>query len=226
MPKVQKVPGIPPRAPGGPGWDAGESVVKTALCTFHPNMEAMEVDMPYSDMFKRKMIQKMTGPDSVSATALSKQVDVPQSTLSRWLKTTGIMPPYGFPDNGTNTPQMRAHMNAKRPEDWNPEEKLKAVLEAAALADDQLGAFLRRKGLHETHLQQWRLRMLNGLGKPGGDKKAPRSAVDLKRIRALEKELKRKDKTLAETAALLVLKKKVQEIWGDEDDSTAPRNGK
>ncbi len=59
-----------------------------------------------------------------------------------------------------------------------------------------------------------------------GIKKSPRSAVDLKRIRALEKELKRKDKALAETAALLVLKKKVQEIWGDEDDSTAPRNGK
>jgi transposase len=201
-------------------------VVKTALCTFHLNTAAMEVDVPYSDMFKRKMIQKMTGPDSISATALSKQVDVPQSTLSKWLKTAGIKPPYGFPDNGAKNPQMRAHMNAKRPEDWSPEEKLKAVLEAAALADDQLGAFLRRKGLHETHLQQWRLRMLNGLGKPGGDKKSPRSAVDLKRIRALEKELKRKDKALAETAALLVLKKKVQEIWGDEDDRTAPRNGK
>ncbi len=43
---------------------------------------------------------------------------------------------------------------------------------------------------------------------------------------ALEKELSRKDKALAETAALLVLKKKVQEIWGDEDDPTAGSNGK
>jgi len=41
----------------------------------------------------------------------------------------------------------------------------------------------------------------------------------------LEKELRRKDKALAETAALLVLKKKVREIWGDEDNSTARRNG-
>ena len=48
------------------------------------------------------------------------------------------------------------------------------------------------------------------------DQKAIRS--DAKKIRALEKELQRKDKALAETAALLVLKKKVQEIWGDEDD--------
>lgn len=40
--------------------------------------------MHYSEMFKCKMIQKMTGPDAISATALSKQVEVPQSTLSKW----------------------------------------------------------------------------------------------------------------------------------------------
>ena len=117
-------------------------------------------------------------------------------------------------------------MTPKRPEDWSPEEKLKAVLEAASLSEDQLGTFLRRKGLHETHLQQWRLQMLNGLGKVSVDKKPKRRAADTRRIRSLEKELKRKDKALAETAALLVLKKKVQEIWGDEDDPTAPRSGK
>ena len=51
----------------------------------------------------------------------------------------------------------------KRPQDWNAEEKLAAVLEAAAMPDEELGAFLRRKGLHETHLKQWREQMLNGL---------------------------------------------------------------
>ena len=49
---------------------------------------------------------------------------------------------------------------------------------------------------------------------------------DTKRIRALEKELRRKDKALAEAAALLVLKKKVHEIWGDEEDPIAGSNGK
>lgn len=117
-------------------------------------------------------------------------------------------------------------MPPKRPEDWSPEEKLKAVLEAASLSDEELGAFLRSQGLHETHLQQWRLQMLGGLGKVPATKKPKRSVADTKRIRSLEKELKRKDKALAETAALLVLKKKVQEIWGDEDDNTAPGNGK
>jgi transposase len=180
--------------------------------------------MPYSEMFKRKMIQKLTGPHAISATALSKQVDVSQPTLSKWLRNASIVPGFGFPATTDNI--KRQTMTPKRPEDWNPEEKLKAVLDAAPLSDDQLGAFLRSRGIHETHLQQWRLQMLNGLGKVPADKKPKHRSADTKRIRSLEKELKRKDKALAETAALLVLKKKAQEIWGDEDDNTAPRNGK
>jgi len=46
--------------------------------------------MSYTEMFKRKMVQKLTGPDAISAWALSKQVDVPQPTLSTWLRKAGI----------------------------------------------------------------------------------------------------------------------------------------
>ncbi len=99
-------------------------------------------------------------------------------------------------------------------------------MEAASLDDEQLGAFLRKKGLHKTHLEQWRLQMLDGLQNGFSQKSAKQKKADAKRIRTLEKEINRKDKALAETAALLVLKKKVQEIWGDEDDSTAGNNGK
>ena len=179
--------------------------------------------MPYSEKFRRKMVQKLTGPNAISATALSKEVDVSQTTLSKWLRNAGVTACFEYPNNPAKT---RSAMPPKRPEDWSPEEKLKAVIEAASLADDQLGAFLRTRGIHETHLQQWRLQMLNGLDGVIVDKKPKRSAADTKRIRSLEKDLKRKEKALAETAALLVLKKKVLEIWGDEDDSTTPRNGK
>ena len=106
----------------------------------------------------------------------------------------------------------------KRPQDWSAKEKLAAVLEATSLSDEDLGAFLRSKGLHEAQLQQWRDQMLAGL-EPitlQRGKKAP----EAKRVRELEKELRRKDKALAETATLLVLKKKAQELWGDEDDDT------
>jgi transposase-like protein len=187
---------------------------------------AQEVDMPYPDMFKQAMIQKMSGPDAISASALSKQVNVPQSTLSKWLRMAGVGPSYGFPNNAHEYTKMAKITDSKRPNDWSAEDKLKVVLEASSLDDEQLGAFLRSKGLHQTHLDQWRLQMLNALQNGFSKKKSKRNNVDAKRIRALEKELRRKDKALAETAALLVLKKKVQEIWGDEDDPTAGSNGK
>jgi transposase len=182
-------------------------------------------NMPYSEMFKRKMVQKLTGPNAISALALSKQVDVPQTTLSKWLRNAGIATPFSFSGKPNETVQMRSPVTKKRPNDWSPEEKLKAVLDAASLSDDQLGDFLRRKGLHETNLQQWRIQMLDGLGKLPKSK-TKTGANDVKQIRELEKELRRKDKALAETAALLVLKKKVQEIWGDEDGDTPGKKGK
>lgn len=172
------------------------------------------------------MVQKLTGPNAVSAGELSKEVDVSQTSLSRWLRGAGISSPFGFPNNVNENEQMRSPVTDKRPNDWSPEEKLMAVLEAASLPDEQLGAFLRSKGLHETHLQQWRLQMLSALGKQPKSKKSKTSAAEAKQIRELEKELRRKDKALAETAALLVLKKKLQEIWGDEDDDTPGKNGK
>ena len=74
--------------------------------------------------------------------------------------------------------------------------------------------FLRSRGLHDAQLQQWRDQMIIGL------EPKPLKRAETKRIQELEKELRRKDKALAETAALLVLKKKAKEIWGDEDDDT------
>lgn len=110
----------------------------------------------------------------------------------------------------------------RRPQDWTPEERLRAVQEANALSDQELGEFLRREGLHEADLTQWRRAALEGLT-PSRERRGKKSP-EKKRIAQLEKELRRKDKALAETAALLVLKKKVQAIWGDEDDGTTRGN--
>lgn len=182
--------------------------------------------MPYSDMFKNAMIQKMTGPGAMSASALSKQVEVPQSTLSKWLRMAGFDSSYEFSNSAFEYSKMAKINGPKRPNDWSAEDKLKVVMEAASLDEEQLGAFLREKGLHMTHLEQWRMQMLDGLQHGFSKQRARGKKEDAKRIRALEKELRRKDKALAETAALLVLKKKVQEIWGDEDDPTAGSNDK
>lgn len=113
-------------------------------------------------------------------------------------------------------------MSAKRPQDWTAEEKLAVVIEAAGVSDEELGAFLRRRGLHEAQLREWRQQVLAGLGNRPA--RAARPTGEARRVKELEKELRRKDKALAEAAALLVLQKKVRAIWGDGDDATAQKN--
>ena len=106
-------------------------------------------------------------------------------------------------------------MERKRPQEWSAAEKLEVVIEAGKLDEESLGRYLREKGLHTVHLQQWRQEVLEALkGKRKNGKADPRD----KRIRELERELKRKEAALAETAALLVLKKKAHDIWGDRED--------
>ncbi len=89
---------------------------------------------------------------------------------------------------------------------------------AKGLKGEQLGAYLRKAGIHEVQLRDWEMSMRNGL-KPRG-RKPTRNAADVKRIKELERELRRKEKALVEAAALLMLKKKVDAIWGDGDDDT------
>jgi transposase len=90
-------------------------------------------------------------------------------------------------------------------------------MEARGLDDEALGAFLRREGIHKAHLDQWQRDVLNALGaKPSKTKANVADMTAHKRVKELEVELNRKDKALAETAALLVLQKKVQDLWGDK----------
>jgi transposase-like protein len=116
------------------------------------------------------------------------------------------------------SPGAKSPSPARRPEDWKPEERLRAVIEAAGLSDAELGEFLRRSGLHEATLAEWRGAALEALGT------RKTSGKEAKRVRELERELRRKERALAEAAALLVLQKKAQAIWGDEDESTEPRS--
>jgi transposase-like protein len=178
--------------------------------------------MPYSETFKRKMVQKMTGPNAASAGALAREVNMAQTTLSRWLRqaSSAVDDFETNPDNG----ESAVSRSPKRPEDWSPEDKVAAVLKASAFSDELLGAFLRRKGLHEADLERWKADMLAGVsgGRPDKARKKEKAALD-RRIRDLEKELNRKEKALAETAALLVLKKKARQIWGDGEPGIPPK---
>lgn len=163
----------------------------------------------------------------MSAGALAEEVGVSQSTLSYWLRQAAVAGSVLSSASTRDSSEVTMKQAPKRPKDWTAEDKLRAVLEAASLTEEEIGAFLRRQGLHETHLRQWRRQMLEGLhGLSPGKAKAAGKSPEAKRIRQLERELTRKEKALAEAAALLVLKKKAQAIWGDEDDDTVGKNGK
>jgi transposase-like protein len=162
----------------------------------------------FSEAFKARAVARLVGPRAVSANALAEEVGVSQESLSRWLRTARSV--------GGMTSPSKKH--------WTGAEKLRVVNEASGLTGSALGAFLRREGLHEAQLSAWRAAAEAALGAPARPR--PGGSPEAQRIRELERELRRKDKALAETAALLVLKKKVQAIWGDADDITDPTSAR
>lgn len=172
----------------------------------------------YSDAFKAQMVRRLIGPPRVSTHVLANETGVSQASLSRWLREAKRMSDKH--DHGSSP------VGPRRPQDWSPQEKWQAVLKASSLAPESLGAFLREQGLTQTQLDAWREAALQGLVPTRPQQPEHLSAAERKRVKQLEKELRRKDKALAELSALLVLSKKAQALWGDEDDSTSDKNEK
>ena len=106
------------------------------------------------------------------------------------------------------------------PESWSGENKLAVVIETAALNEEELAEYCRRKGLYVEQISRWREAAIAGAQtlRPLSAEERRELQRERKKTRKLEKELRRKDKALAETAALLVLQKKTQAIWGDGED--------
>jgi len=114
-------------------------------------------------------------------------------------------------DNGMNKTE-------KRPQDWSAEERLNMVIACGALDEIGVSELCREKGIYPYHLEQWRSDF--SASATGNEKSGNHAETrHLKNEnRALKKELRRKEKALAEAAALLVLQKKVSAIWGDSED--------
>ncbi len=174
----------------------------------------------YTAGFRARMVQRLAGPEGISAKALAKEVGIPQPTLSRWLRRAPRVSAM------TEHRDDQGKSKASRTKPWTPDEKLRIVLQASSLSEEQLGAFLRREGLHSAQLDEWREKALEAasaaLQGPSAKKRGP--TPEAIRIRELEKELRRKDSALAEVTALLALKKKLEALWGDEEDGTSTRN--
>ncbi len=160
----------------------------------------------YSPAFKSRMLRRLVGPSAVSANALAKEVGVNQPLLSRWLRESHTIE------------GMRPGKKRK----WTGAEKLRVVIAARGLSESELGVLLRREGVHTAELAAWQTTAEAALHE--GSARGP--SREAQRIQELERELRRKDAALAETAALLVLKKKVRAIWGDADEPTDPRRAR
>lgn len=160
---------------------------------------------PFSVAFKQKMVQRLTGKNAVTASQLSRETGVRQQNLSRWLEEARSLPTV-----------------AKKPKpavrEWTVEQKARVLAEASKLDGEELTAYLEREGVKLVEYEQWRLAL---------DEGGVASVSTIRRIRQLERELARKEKALAEAAALLILKKKVETLYGeDEDDDTNVENEK
>lgn len=173
----------------------------------------------YTEAFKANAVRRMSAPGQ-SIQELAEELELRTSLLYRWRRKAGTRQTMAKQesDDVTNRP--------RRPQDWTSEEKLAAVLESQGLTEEQLGGFVRQRGLHRATLDEWREQVMRAAkAELGGRGDKAQATAEAKRIRELEREVARKDKALAETAALLVLQKKSRALLGGGDDDTEPRSG-
>ena len=181
--------------------------------------------MNYPEVLKARMVRRMAGPQRQSAAQLSAETGISQPTLSRWLREAGQSVSKAS-KNALDEAEVSASSRPRRPRDLSPLERAQAVLEVSKLSGEARGIYLRQQGLHEEHVEAWSSALEDALGA------APKRPIkpekgDSQRVRQLEKELLRKDRALAEAAALIVLQKKTAILFGEaEEESTPRRNGR
>jgi len=156
----------------------------------------------YSEEFKARAVQQLLAPRSRGLNGTAHNIGVPSSTLFVWKQK--------YATSST--------MNKNKTGSWSPEQKLQAIIETSAMSDNDLGAYLRKHGLHSSDLKEWRKDFLAGFPSPGRPKKDPEVLELRKDKKFLERDLSRKEKALAEMSARVVLLKKSHEIFGDEED--------
>lgn len=181
----------------------------------------------YTKKFKVRMVQRMLGANALSATALAEETGISQSTLSAWLRelrtiTAPMDDAHKPPAASTTAVPTTTPPGATRAR--GPQDQLRILALADSLTGDELGAMLRREGVHAAELEAWRSAVVEALQGRAPAQTQVTNTADRKRIQHLERELARKEKALAEAAALLMLQKKVRAYLGDEDDRTDDRS--
>lgn len=160
--------------------------------------------MSYSRAVKVGILKKVLPPENRSIAEISRETGVNQQTIRNWIKQ----------HESGNFKDVSAE---SCPRFMTPKEKYQVLLEAAGISEDDRGGFLRERGIHSEHLTIWDQELREMI-----DKKPDPKDQELKELKKknkeLEKELQRKEKALAEAAALLVLKKKLDSLTKDRED--------
>jgi len=161
----------------------------------------------YSKERKAYLLDKLLPPVNMTVVEVSKEEGVPQGTLYTWLNKAR--------DSGVAVPGKKPTSN-----DWSAETKLAVVIETAALSESELSEYCRKKGLYVEQIKQWKTTCLTGFAQKKNQQTVTdqQAKTDRAEIKALKKDLRLKEKALAETAALLVLRKKLHTFWEESDE--------
>ena len=148
---------------------------------------------------------KMLPPNNIPVKRLAREEGISVGTLSKWRAEARAKGQF-LPD---------AHAG---PEGWSSEDKLSAVIETASLNETELGEYCRQRGIYPEQLTIWRkaCARANDWERAASRQMAQQTREVNKRVQQLERELARKEKALAEAAALMILRKKAEAIWGPE----------
>jgi transposase len=148
----------------------------------------------YGQEFKDRAVARLLPPESASIKDVANEIGVGTSTLERWRSDALAQP--------------------GRERVWTAATRFDAVLTTTAMDEASKSAWCRTNGVYLQELATWRETAMAALttGEPPRAS-AQEAKLNRRRIKELEREVRRKDKALAETAALLVLSKKVAAIF-------------
>jgi hypothetical protein len=153
----------------------------------------------YGQAFKDKAVARLLPPESADLAVVSREMGVSVATLERW--------------------RAAALASGPKPGGWTAAARFEAVLTTASMSAEDRNAWCRAHGLFPSELDEWREAAVGALADPAGAAVASDAKAERRRVRELERELRRKDKALAEAAALLVLAKKAEAIFRKDADA-------
>jgi len=163
--------------------------------------------MGYSLERRESVLKKMLPPNNISIAALSKEEGISDATLYNWRKQAR--------DQGRLMPD-----SDNTPNGWTSRDKFAAVMETAAMNQAEIAAYCREKGIYPEQLIEWRqaCEQANDWNQASEKKLKEATQSERKKNKQMQKELARKEKALAEAAALLVLRKKYNALFEDHED--------